>query len=852
MKQLYLVTILLITLLSKAQSTQFIKAKVVDVFNQPIAEVNIKDLTSESGTVTDTNGNFEIQIADINSSVLKFSHIAYKTVSYNAIELSNISVITLQNTEGQLDDVIIAKRKIDNPTEVISILSENFMNQNQIASFQQTADFVPGLEVYEQNPNQPNYAIRGITDETTTPSATSRVSVFVEGLLKSKPAGSLRSIFDVASIEVTKGPQVAKYGKVTQVGGLNLIQKKAQEYTSGKLTSGGGNFDEKYINGYFNTPIVKDKLFFRVSGLHQFRKGYIKNTGSGEDFNSINTFAVRTAFKYKFSSNTTIDVIANYQEDSPQGVGFKSLVIPQRDGNLNRFTGVALERGDDLGTEKYQRNITALLNHQWGKWSLQGNIGYEKFRANDFIDIDGSLATSAVINDISIGEVASTGWNLKYVGNKISSKIGFNLQSDYSRQELSLDVDEQNIFVILSNPKNAVINGQPTRVENFLSIMQLSGLLFVLEQNGTISTQEAIQLTPLVPLLGGSPLLTSVIDTQTNGSQNYSSDIYGNFAYKITNKLKTDLAFRITHDYIEGALFVPQTSTLGRPLGLLTGSFPNNISFPSGGEKTIHENFLSVTGSVALDYKLSNDVNIFTSVARGRRPQGINYFNNDFRIIKDETVWNYELGFKSFLFNNTLSFNSSAYILKFTNFSTPVADNANNQMGQINFNVDDTGKATSLGFEFDFNYFLNDKTTIFGNYNYIDATIDDEDVDGNRSQYAGNKIRLTPKHAFTVGCNWQKEFAKEWDIYVRPNFTFKSDVYFTADNKEELSQSSYGLLNFRTGVILKNNYELSFFMSNVLDRNYINDAGNTGNQFAIPTTISGMPRVFGGRLTASF
>ncbi len=856
MKQLYFIPLFLLSLLSYSQSNITLKAKVVDEFEIPISEVNIKELNSKNGTITDEDGNFEIELNSLEDAVLKFSHIAFRTINYSAKQLQQKKVIVLKSAHGQLADVVIAKRKIENPSEVITILSEDFLEQNQITDFELAADFVPGLEIYAQTANLPNYAVRGITDETITPSANSRVSVFVDGLFKSKPGGSLRSVFDAERLEVTKGPQVAKYGKGTQAGGINLIQNKAQNNTSGKITLGAGNFNEKFVNGYFNTPIVKDKLFFRVSGMHQFREGYVENTGEGEDFNSTNTFAFRTAFKYMFSENTSIDVIANYQEDSPSTVAFKSLVIPQRDGNLDRFSGVEHERaGDLLGLERYVRGVTALFNHNWGQWSLHGNAAYEKFRANEFLEVDGSPATAAVIQDLSLGEIFSTGWSVDYKGDKISSKLGVNFQSDYGKQSLALDLDEQNTFFVLLNPENAVFNGQPSRRPNFLSPTEFLGLLFSLEQSGRISLAERQQLTPLAAVLGNTPLFTSVVDRQVNGSQNYSGDVYGNFAYKITDKLKADLALRLTYDRIEGSLFVPvseQGQVIPRPLGILTGAFPNNVSIATAGVERLDDNFLALTGSLAIDYQVSNDINVFTSVSRGRRPQGINYFNGDFSIFEEEIVWNYEAGFKGFLFDNKLSLSASAYLLRFTNFSTSVSDVSENQTGQVNFNVDDTGKATYEGFEVDFNYFLNKETTIFGNYNYIDATIDDEDVNGNRSQFAGNQVRLTPKHAFTTGFNWKKEFTKNWDLYIQPNFTFKSDIYFTTTNEEQLRQHSYGLLNFRTGVIFSKKYELNFFMRNVLDRRYINDAGNSGNQFGIPTTIAGAPRMFGFRLSATF
>ena len=93
----------------------------------------------------------------------------------------------------------------------------------------------------------------------------------------------------------------------------------------------------------------------------------------------------------------------------------------------------------------------------------------------------------------------------------------------------------------------------------------------------------------------------------------------------------------------------------------------------------------------------------------------------------------------------------------------------------------------------------------------------------------------------------------ETRLFVRPSYTWKSQVYFEEDNEPGIEQDGYGLLNLRAGVDLFNDrLEIAFYAKNVLDEEYIIDAGNTGGAFGIPTFIAGPPRFVGVQVTAGF
>ncbi len=76
---------------------------------------------------------------------------------------------------------------------------------------------------------------------------------------------------------------------------------------------------------------------------------------------------------------------------------------------------------------------------------------------------------------------------------------------------------------------------------------------------------------------------------------------------------------------------------------------------------------------------------------------------------------------------------------------------------------------------------------------------------------------------------------------------------FVADNLQDEQQKAYGLVNLRlswTPASAPLKFEL--FANNLLDEDYIIDAGNTGDSLGLPTFIAGPPRMVGAGVTYRF
>lgn len=101
---------------------QTISGKVIDSkSDQPISFVNIGIIGKNIGTVSDTNGNFQLSVSNgLDNDTLKFSIVSYKSVAYNLgdIRKSPLSnIIEMDERIINLEEVIILDRG-NNPIEM--------------------------------------------------------------------------------------------------------------------------------------------------------------------------------------------------------------------------------------------------------------------------------------------------------------------------------------------------------------------------------------------------------------------------------------------------------------------------------------------------------------------------------------------------------------------------------------------------------------------------------------------------------------------------------------------------------------------------------------------------------------
>ena len=839
----------------QAQQLCTISGKVTDGSGIPVPGANVVLKNTNFGVTSDIQGSYTLDAIPVGTYTINVSYVGYQPVNREinlkegerlkldfSIEEAPLTleglVVTSQRREQAIQDVPVA----------VTSWEGDFLQSRGIFELDNFSEYVPGLQVQVQSVNNPGFVIRGITSDDGDSRVEPRVSVFQDGVSISKSRGSVVEIFDMERMEVMKGPQGTLFGRGAQIGAVHFIQNKAKNETSGELTLGVGNNGQYLANGYVNVPLA-DNFYARVSGIYNTREGIIENRSGGK-LNGKETAAIRTSLRWLPSTKAVVDLIVNYQKDTPPGTAFKSGTYAPTGGSTDPFSFADMERGEDLFIDRTVWGTTLLVDQILGdRWNLNSITAYRTFDSFESFDADGTAAPALWFAEDAKGDQFSQEFRFNYSdNNRLSGFVGSSFFYEDGSQRVPFETDERSLYTLYSPILRGSIEGDPQlddpTKQFLLSVIPFEPLVV----NGQPNLVSNIpNVAPVFGPLAGAPLKSFHRENFTNYGTNYAIEVFADGTFDVTDKFKVTAGLRGTYENITGGYEVENSETPGN-LGFLLGVFPNNLVAPTEGRRDSTATFFSAVGRLALNYEFSEDINFFGSFSRGRRPNVIQVNANSVDVLSDETVWSYEAGVKGLLLNSRLQFDFSGFYYDYNNFQTSIF-----LLEEGRFLTRDVGKAQATGFELAGRYLASDKLSFFGNYGFIDAKFADEDSDGNEQALAGNRFRLTPEHSFSAGFEVNLPLGDQVSFFLKPTYTYKSQVFFEEENQPGIEQDAYGLLNLFAGFnLFQQRATATFYMNNVLDENYIIDAGNTGGAFGIPTFISGMPRLFGVRLTGRF
>lgn len=728
--------------------------------------------------------------------------------------------VTLQKREEVLRDVPVAVTAVD----------ANFLDDLGLDEFDQVARFVPGFEVQEQSPNNPGFVIRGITSDSGEANIEPRIAIFQDGVSISRSRGSVVELFDIERVEIAKGPQPTLFGRGALIGGVNIIQAKPEFEFSAKAAAGFGNFNEIYADGHITGTLVENKLAGRLAGRMRQRDGYVESLNPSEDdYNSQDMAALRGSLLYTPNEDLEFNLILNWQQDEPSGTSFKSGAFEPLPGKstdawdpayLNTFGNFL--GGKKLGLERTVQSVTLLTD-----WNINDNLslssitGWRDIDSVEVFDPDGFGLDLLIFAEDYQGEQFSQEFRLNFNdGGKLKGFLGASYFDENGSQFVPLTYDERAIQAFLAG---AIVP------PNYPPASALPGYnITVFNLFGAVPGTES--LFPLKPIHN---------EAFTNYGKTQSIDLFADATYTLNDRVELTAGIRWTEDRKKSGLDVEYLN--GPSLLTFGGIFVTD----SGGRIQHSGTFDDFTYRAAATFKATENVNLFANFSRGRRPEVITASASSpsagFAVLDSEVVDAYEVGLKGLFLNGDLSVDTSMFFYDYSNFQTTFV-NASGLIEPTN-----AGDATAKGFEIQGIWAATDTIALTANYGFNNARFDDDQS----GQYPGNPLRLSPDHTASVSARFLFDLGFA-DLKLVPSYTWQSEVYFTNEKRADLKEDAYGLLNINAQLEFPNGFGVEAYMNNVLDEEYLIDAGNTGDAFGIPTFISGPPQFYGVRVSKTF
>ncbi|MCD9030847.1 TonB-dependent receptor [Luteimonas sp. Y-2-2-4F] len=710
-------------------------------------------------------------------------------------------VVTAQKREQVLKDVPISIAAVDGET----IERENFTD------FERLSTRIPGFFVQQQTDSSASFVMRGIEAGNAGAVSEPSISFFLNDVDTSRSRGMLKELFDIERVEVAKGPQGTLYGRGSQIGAVAVHTRKADPGAwSSSLEAQLGNYDLYSMTGVLNAPVVEDRLGLRVAVRRRERDGYATNV-DGRKLNDDDLLAARASLRWLATPDLSFDLIVDHQADDDTAVMTKAINLASPGGDTSPFAGAA-QNFYDPPQERRQTGVTLLADWQLGEaWSARSISAWRDVAFTESWDVDGTTYPFLIGRNLHDDQkILSQEFRLAYdAGGRFRSTFGAGYYNDRTYNLMELVINEQ--YLLAGFPR---------------------------------STTPVTQL----PVGGGVvlPVTEGVATLMSTRNDRDSWSAYLNVGYDLAPRWVLDAGVRYTRDEAT----IHNANTVYTVDGVRPIAMPNGLGNSLGQAFSNRGDYGLLQPRLAVTWRASDQVNLYAGVSRGLRA---GYPQTSFAApvdgvaqptygeLKTEEVLNYEIGAKGTL-GPGFYFEVTGFTYDYKDFQTRAVDLT---VGTVN-----AGRASAYGLETTATWQATRDLTLSAAYAYLETEYDafHEVVNGVLVDRAGNAFRMAPRHTASIGADWRRPLAGDWEVFANGHYAWRSKFYLNNDNLETEMQDAFGLFDLRLGVERYDGLRIEAYAENLFDREWVRDIGNGGKSFGLPTSIRANPRMVGLRL----
>jgi iron complex outermembrane receptor protein len=775
-----------------------------------------------------------------------------------------ILALTTQQANAQLEEVVVtAQKRTESMQDVPVAVSAIGGSDIEALGWQNPADVaaqVPNMQMSAPFGDiQPLFSIRGVSMVDYTPSQSSPIGLYVDETYIGAPFLHGMAMFDLERIEVLRGPQGTLYGKNTTGGAINLITRTPDiaAATSGWLTVGAGDYGLVTATGAVEGTLVDGTLAGRLAAKYKEDDGIWDNQ-LGDDMAQTKNYALRGTLNWQPSEDLNVVLKGSYGDSDPrstvpraEGTNPGGLNIAGNMETLNPdYHEGSTDREGKAETDLSLVNLT--VNYEMGSYSLVSVSSWYDGNYSQDTDTDGTSDSLLSINWDADTDAISQ--DLRIVSN-YDGPFNFIAGLYYGDENVDTNILHEDFFG--APVPNAILPAQGAAV--LLSngtFGQISRLLDVEKETWAVYTDIKFELTERLGLNIG---LRYTDDETTRDHLNYSRINGGPL---VLPPALTGAPVPIETDpRTEGTYLPGNTTGIDAPLvppglGLIPVWTHGELTAESVPEMSESEQ--EFTGTVALDYAVSDDILAYVRYSRGYRAgafnSGLVYMDEGKDAYVDpEYVDAYELGMKSEFLDGMMRLNAAAFYYDYQDQQFV------NQVG-ISAQLENAGGVDIYGLEMELLAIPMDNLTIQAGLGLIDAEYNELDLTG--VDLEGNEPVSAPEVNFNIAADYDLDVSANWITRLHLDANYVDDQWFSAYNDAvvpglgdygDVQQDAYWLLNGRiTLTDASEKYAVSVWGANLTDEEYDVYGINLQSGFGYNYFMEGAPRIWGVELTYRF
>lgn len=750
------------------------------------------------------------------------------------IAAPTVAAAAAANAGTELEELVVTAQKREMnlqaaPLSITAIGGET-LARDKILNSEDLGHSAIGLSFTQNSPQALELNIRGVVNtRLTAPTADQSVSTFVDEVYVSRSGNLNTEFYDLARIELVRGPQGVLLGKNVTGGAISVITAAPEFKTGGEMAFTYGNYDLKQATGHI-TGAITDEIAGRFSFQTVNHSGYARDLQHNVDLEDLDSVQLRGQLLYQpHESDLRVRLIVDYNKDTSNG--------PNR-----------------VGTGETTCTTPAQCFAPWYK---------------------ARLAIAALRpGGLSIRESFPT-WPL-FAGTTTPTPQGIRHESGSGILKIEKDVVPDVTLTSVTGYRHGqafTLYDQsgvgPTNPYNVVTPLLFAEPVNFIEHVQQISQE--VRLTSHYPdsrfdwIVGGYFLHTkvhqfnrfwgesTVLPTLSGEShwddygRNQDFAVFGQLGFKITPQLKIEAGVRYTYDKKDG-------TQSGRAIALGDRLKPNDtapltpLTAVPGFSTPYGDHWSKVTPQATLTWTPQDGLMAYATVSVGFKGGGFqNDAPNAFAAqtpYRPESLTNYEAGYKWEFWDRRARWNTSVFYMNYTDLQVQRTD------GTCLCNViANAGGAHIKGFETEFEIAPVHALRLWVGGSALDAKYTDYIDPVTKISYNGKFLQRTPRYQLTLGGEYTATVLDMEDaLHVRLNYKRQGKLSWAPDNVQ--SEKPYGLLDGRISLTPPGKpWSVSLWGRNLTDKEYrtniIDILGDAVASF-------GPPRTFGVEVATKF
>lgn len=188
---------------------------------------------------------------------------------------------TADNSD-QLQDIVVTarytKENLQSTPVAITAMSASDLQARDLTNVTTLGAAVPNLYIHPGDAAEgltPTITLRGVSAGDYNFTFEPSVGIYIDDVYHNTLFGSALDLMDLDRVEVLRGPQGTLFGNASIGGAIRLFSKTPTGSDTGYLEASYGSYNLIALKGGFDTTIVPDTLFLRVSGVSKRQDGYV-------------------------------------------------------------------------------------------------------------------------------------------------------------------------------------------------------------------------------------------------------------------------------------------------------------------------------------------------------------------------------------------------------------------------------------------------------------------------------------------------------------------------------------------------------------------------------------------------